>query len=381
MPPTWRSNAAQIFVAGRIAKIDQYWARSLIWDLFFLIEEWDLWEVAFRNPKTAKDMKKDWQTFQGGPTFKDKVLGSKRSLGTEIFDSVQPNVVQPLQQRFTSSHLTINFNAKGWFGTQAGFPDYKSMWDLRKTDADLNVNPSIDNPAHVRAKADRWALYGQFGKDDTKAEMQLAGQKTGTSMNLPHVKMTGQLGSGSETFFYSPKKAAVTDSQVFAALNYGHRQHGSNIHYGKSYFELDDDLKDDAFYFAMDTFTPVSTGMGYKTKAQRSKLYQVSANAFGGAILLAIKSQYDENKNKTSERLSKLLAKDLLEAAQNGPPKADTDENHLMIEAHIFREVLMKPGYINRVFVSRNEIAGAPNAVSNIKAFTQKTGIPHHYIP
>ena len=374
MPATWRSSAAQVFVAGRIAKIDDYWAvRKLTWDIFFIIEEWDLWDVAFPYPKMANDVKRDWKAYQAGPTFRDKLFGSKRTLGADIINSVESNVVTPLQQLFENSRLTINFNGNGWFGAQAGFPEYKSMWDRLKDNVSLNVSKSAANPADVRAKADRWALYGQFGKADTKAAM--------TGMNLPHVKKTDPGQGVGETFFYSPKKAKVTDSQVFAALNYGHRQHGSNIGYGQSYFELDDDFKKEAIFFAMDTFTPLYGASGIKTKAQRSKLYQISAGAFGGAILLAIKSQYDENPSNTNKTHSIELAKDLLQAARNGAPKEDTNENHLMIEAHIFREVKMARGCINRVFLSKKELSAAPNASNHLQAFTQQTGITHHYIP
>src|SRR5262249_45557065 len=154
--------------------------RKLTWDIFFIIEEGDLWDVAFPYPKMANDVKRDWKAYQAGPTFRDKLFGSKRTLGADIINSVESNVVTPLQQLFENSRLAINFNGNGWFGAQAGFPEYKSMWDRLKDNVGLNVSKSAANPADVRAKADRWALYGQFGKADTKAAM--------TGMNLPHVK-------------------------------------------------------------------------------------------------------------------------------------------------------------------------------------------------
>ena len=301
MPGQWRSSAAQVFVGGRITKIEQYWAStSLTFDLFEMIDEWDLWDAAFGG--MASKTKSDWATYRHGPGVAQgllmkvgKLTGISKPravpLGTELFTSMEQNVTLKMQTLFDKSRLTINFNAGGWFGAQAGFGEYKTMWDRLTTDASLNVNPDPKNPAHVRAKADRWALYGQFGKADT--DMAASG------VVLPHVKKQGGTTSA-PTWNYATTKPGPTDatkpmgvdSQVFAALNYGRRRHGANTTYGKSVFELDHGYKKDAIFFAMDTFTPVSTGSGYKSKSDRSKLYQVSANAFGGAILLAIKSQY-----------------------------------------------------------------------------------------
>ena len=375
MPANWRSSAAQVFAGGRIPKIDDYWrATQLSGELFFIIEEWDLWDVAFGG--LAKSTKKDWKAYRGESGFiaglATKVFGSKpRSLGSDLFGAIEQNVVQPLQTLFNTSRLTINFDAKGWFEKQAGFPEYITMWDRLKTDASLNVKPDDKNPAEVRAKADRWALYGQFGKADT----QTAG------MNLPHVKKVGGQTS-KPTWNYSATKPAASDSQVFAALNYGRRMHGSNTTYGKSCFELDHGFKQEAIFFAMDTFTAVYAGMGMpaKTKDQRSKLYQVSANSFGGAILLAIKSQCDENLSETNLNHSKELAADLLTAARIQTAKSDNAENHLFIEAHIFQKVDMTPACIAGIRVSKAEIATVPTARANIQAFTQKTGIPINYI-
>ena len=49
--------------------------------------------------------------------------------------------------------------------------------------------------------------------------------------------------------------------QVFAALNYGRRPHGSSTRYGYSSLVLDDGLKGDAIYYAGDTFLSVFPGM------------------------------------------------------------------------------------------------------------------------
>ncbi len=387
MSGEWRSAAAQTFVAGRITQVDGYWpANTLAADIFQLIDDWDLWAEAFGGK--AKKVKDRWRTMlvlrNGAKSAGDLVrklggvLGGKSEvgLGTDLLQELMTDVVTPLQNLAKQAPLTIGFKAPSWFGTGAGFDEYITMWDRHTTDAALTANQDPKNPAHVRAKADRHALYGQFA--DGKSQVGAAG------LALPHVKKTGGTTAPATLHYshnHSPAPGGAADSQVFAALNYGRRPHGANTEYGKSVFELDDGFKKDAIYFAMDTFTPVSTGSGVKAKADRSKLYQVSFNTFGGAILLATRSQYLGNPSPTHLANSKALIADLLSSARNGNPRPDSAENHLLIEAHIFRRVRMIPAQVRAVHLSRSECGTQLKAIqANATQFSHRTKIQVDYI-
>ncbi|MGP1664386.1 MAG: hypothetical protein ACTS5I_00420 [Rhodanobacter sp.] len=387
MTGEWRSAAAQTFVGGRITQVDDYWpANTLAANIFELIDDWDLWTEAFGGQ--AKKVKDRWRTMMvmrngvksaGGLARKlGGVLGGKSEvgLGTDLLQSLKTEVVTPLQALANRTSLTINFKALSWFDAGAGFDEYITMWDRSPTDALLTANEDPKNPAYVRAKADRHAMYGQFA--DGKSQVGAAG------LVLPHVKKMGGV-AAAPTMHYSanhPHPAGgVAHSQVFAALNYGRRPHGSNTEYGKSVFELDDSFKKDAIYFAMDTFTPVSTGSGFKAKADRAKLYQVSFNTFGGAILLATRSQYLGSPNATNLANSKALVADLLTSARTGNPRPDNAENHLLIEAHVFRRVLMIPAQVKSARISREECGTNLKAIqNNVAQFSRRTGIPVEYI-
>ena len=386
MTDEWRSAAAQTFVGGQITQVDGYWRGEVVAaNIFEMVSDWDLWDAAF-GPK-AKKVRDRWRAMLKLRNSQGSIAGVVRkvgavvrgkdevSMGTELFNDLKMDIVAPLQKLLDDTPLTINFTAKSWFENQAGFDEYTTTWDRKTTSASLNVNPDTKNPSHVRAKADRWALYGQIA--DSKARAQAAG------MQMPHVKRT--LGPDfKENLAYSDSggktDGVASDSMVFAALNYARRAHGSNTEYGKSVFELASGYKKNALYFAMDTFTPVSTGSGYKSKAERSKLYQITANTFGGAILLAIKSQYDGNKSPTNLQNSKELVIDLLQSARLKVPKADNKENHLLIEAHLFHKVRMNPAGVSSVRISSAECAGAPNLKANVTAFSGRTGVPVTYI-
>lgn len=387
MSGDWRSAAAQTFVGGRITQVDSYWpANTLAADLFQLIDDWDLWTEAFGGK--AKKVKERWRTMlvlrngvksAGGLVRKvGGVLGGKSEvgLGTDLLQDLKADVVAPLQKLANQAPLTINFTATGWFGTVPGFDEYITMWDRYTTDAALTANQDPKNPPDVRAKADRHALYGQFA--DGKNQVGAAG------LVLPHVKKQGGV-TAAPTMHYSPNHArapgGAADSQVFAALNYGRRLHGANTEYGKSVFELDDGFKKDAIYFAMDTFTPVSNGSGSKAKADRGKLYQVSFNTFGGAILLAIRSQYLGSPSATHLANSKALVADLLTSARDGNPRPDSAENHLLVEAHVFRRVKMIPTQVRAVHISRAECGANLGTVqANASQFSRRTGIPVDFI-
>jgi hypothetical protein len=345
-----------------------------------------LWTEAFGGK--AKKVKERWRTMlvlrngvksaSGLVRKVGGVLGGKSEvgLGTDLLQDLKADVVAPLQKLANQAPLTINFKATSWFGTGPGFDEYITMWDRYTTDAALTANQDPKNPAHVRAKADRHALYGQFA--DGKNQVGAAG------LVLPHVKKQGGV-TAAPTMHYSPNHArapgGAADSQVFAALNYGRRLHGANTEYGKSVFELDDGFKQDAIYFAMDTFTPVSNGSGSKAKADRGKLYQVSFNTFGGAILLAIRSQYLGSPSATHLANSKALVADLLTSARDGNPRPDSAENHLLVEAHVFRRVKMIPTQVRAVHISRAECGANLGTVqANASQFSRRTGIPVDFI-
>jgi hypothetical protein len=100
--------------------------------------------------------------------------------------------------------------------------------------------------------------------------------------------------------------------QVFSALNYGRRPHGSSTQYGWSHLVLKPDLKVDAIYFPGDTF--------YIAGAGDQATYQTL-----GKLYLNV-SKGD-------------LRKKLIESCLQGMQLDDTSKAEYLIEAHLFQEV------------------------------------------
>ena len=174
----WRSAAAQTFVGGQITQIDSYWQSSVLGaNIYELIEEYDLWSDAFGG--SGSKIKDKWKSMLALRTGQGSIgrvakarFGNLRGksevkLGTDLFQALKQDVVMHMHQMFNRSSLTINFKADGWFKDQAGWDSYTTMWDRKTSGTALSTNPDPQNPAHIRAKADRWALYGQFSEWQT----------------------------------------------------------------------------------------------------------------------------------------------------------------------------------------------------------------------
>lgn len=383
MAPTFKNDTAASFVDGRIAKIDGYWkpdAYSL--QILDKINELGLWDVAFRDPvkKWIRSYYRDYTT--NNPGFR-KVLGRKLGLAPpkpmkeDLKYWLQHGLLIPLQQCFRQSDLTINFNAKAMFGSGVpGYPEYTSMWE-RLTNKELkDYKASFGNFPNVRAKADRSAIYGQFsdGKQDVRD----------AKLVLPYVwdAAKGKAATGNDpdyTFKYSENKSKPDFKQVYAALNYKRRTHGANCTYGMSHIVLASGFKPKAFYFPLDTFTPLVQGSSIAPKKNRNKLYQVSATSFAGAILCAITKM--EEDNPMLAKWCNGIFQDLLEAAHGTSMGTDLTkyEDYLMVEAHIFQTVRMDSDCIQKLVISKSEVTDKA-ARNNLERFRFRTRIPYELV-
>jgi hypothetical protein len=149
---------------------------------------------------------------------------------------------------------------------------------------------------------------------------------TGSSKDISHGKLKpGTAASeiapklkGSEETGYSSKNKSFKPKakQVFAALNYGARPHGSNTYYGFSHLILKPGLKEKALYFPQDTFNEAAFGKG--------TMFQTAYHTLG--TLLAG---------------SRFLAGELWDCLVRKQSAPDTEETMLLVEAHLFTTVKM----------------------------------------
>lgn len=159
--------------------------------------------------------------------------------------------------------------------------------------------------------------------------------------------------------FFNPKS-----KQVFAALNYGYRPHGSTTQYGWSYLVLNPKFKTNALYFAGDTF--LCGQLGTKISGNHQVSYRFLGGIFGKAHMN--------------------MRNPLFNSCILGQKLRDTNDGYELLEAHLF-EPLTFAGNLQAIFISAKEGGRAMTASvlqtvqSNARAFANRHGAKLYFIP
>ncbi|MBX7105623.1 MAG: hypothetical protein K1X57_16185 [Gemmataceae bacterium] len=242
------------------------------------------------------------------------------------------DVYTMISQGLMNSELTINFDAGTWFLNENHYATYSQMYERATGPGGKMALKSSGNgnDAVTRAVADdlvtlpdEWAYAHPFSQ---RRRLYDALSATGSSKMISH----GKLKPGAEASDIAPKLKGTDATgynsknknfkpkakQVFAALNYGARPHGSNIYYGYSQLILKPGLKEKALYYPQDTFTEAAFGKG--TTGQTA--YHTLGTLIAG---------------------SRFLANELWNCHVRKLSMPDTDEPMLLVEAHLFTTVQM----------------------------------------
>jgi hypothetical protein len=232
-----------------------------------------------------------------------------------------------IHRTLQSRDLTINFEAGNWFKTENKYSTYGQMYE-RSVGSDgkmVLTDSDAKNPAVARAVADdlvtipeEWANAHPFSQ---RKRLHRAMNVSGASLELfsthrtianPGMapKMKGDKDSGYTTKNSDFKPKA---RQVFAALNYGGRLHGSCTYYGHSHIVLNPELKTDAFFYPSDTFYIAHKGAST----------QASLNTIGAL----------------TEHMSMSMMDLIWRSCYQNLLLPDTDSGDELVEAHIFRKL------------------------------------------
>ena len=260
-----------------------------------------------------------------------------------------------ITSRLQGANLTINFRAPGWFTEENSSESYLQMYERGVRGGRMVLtNKDPLNLPRQRVQDDDVATLPDGWKE---APRQAA---RGLAPEVGRGRMADKLSPGklkrndkglSE---YDPDQEFVASNvqfdpyakQVFAALNYGRRPHGSSTLYGHSYMVLDDKFKANALYFAGDTFEAGKTHLN-------SAKHQVSYDLLGGLLLKAWPNQ--------------LLRDDLIKSCLQCVRLPDTAEEHRLVEAHLFEKVAFR-GNITHLYISAKD--RPKDALGNEKDWT-----------
>ena len=310
------------------------------------------------NKGSGSKLKTDTiQAFRTDPILQARLKGYSGAKKDAYCADAYERLTKILQSRY----LTINLKSASWFTKENPYDSYAQMYQRAMAGGRMILDDSDQlNPAEIRVAADdrvtfptHWAgAQGPAqrglrpGNQSPQAIMSrmMAGKKLvpiggdtkGVLNQMPRTE-SELVGYESPNIRFDPKS-----KQVFAALNYGRRPHGSSTQYGNSYLVLNPKLKVDAVYFPEDTF--------YIPGADS----QVSFQTLGAVFLKAKPGMRGE----------------IINSCFDGVRLPDTSLGAELMEAHIFQPVT----FASDVVELRLE-PSSPGIMHNAKTFCKKWGI------
>lgn len=256
--------------------------------------------------------------------------------------------------RLQEAPLTINFKAPNWFSSENPYDDYTQMYERAvKNGKMMLTNDDPLNPARTRAGIDdhvtfptSWVEVSNLaGKPVYKVNAPEMPAR-GLSPDAAKSRLLSRMSPGELKAEFTPIPNSLQKNmhfeasntsfdpmskQLFTALNYGRRMHGSSTRYGHSHMVLSDRFKQRALYFAGDTFGSVMGQMN-------NSAHQLSYVLLGCVYLKA----------------TAVLRGDLEKSCLNDQVLPDTSEENLLLEAHLF-EPLKFTGGISTICISAKD--------------------------
>lgn len=243
-----------------------------------------------------------------------------------------------MTKRLQTAEMTINFKGPSWFMTENKYDSYTQMYERAVREVtppgqtpvkQMRLKDDPLNPATTRAATDDKVTFRKDMMSGDKFKAAFGG--LGRVMSPGALKApTADARDGefeASNPFFNPKS-----KQVFAALNYGRRPHGSAITYGHSYMVLNRKFKTNAIYFAGDTF---SFNMGAKVSADDQISYDLLGAIYGKANMHLRRDLYASCIHDGTLRDAKMAA----------------DELDLLLEGHLF-EPLTFAGNLEAIYIS-----------------------------
>lgn len=273
---------------------------------------------------------------------KKKIQTLQRKYGIDPDQHDWLELYKDITAKLQRAELTINLDAASWFAKANHYKTYATMYE-RGVGADGKMALQADaqgKDASVRAVVDdlitlpdEWANAHCFSQrrrlyDALTVSGARATRETLQSLSSPAPESRPLLKGTKDSGFKSVNKSLKPKAkQVFAALNYGGRPHGSCTFYGWSYIQLKPALKRSALYYAGDTYF----------SAARGAAQQATFETLGALV------EYADPLHLMPALWDSLVRRERQD---------DTALGELLVEAHIFRSLRMAED-VQTLFLSR----------------------------
>jgi hypothetical protein len=282
-------------------------------------------------------------------------------------------IYKVIQWNLQSADLTVNFNCETWFKSPNPYDTYTQMYQRAVEDGKMVLRDTEMNQADVRANADNAVTFpknwsgGQSPlQQGSRGELRGGGLRPGLQSQD---RIRRQMDTGKLVAIHNPDRELPAflagnqhfnpdTKQVFLALNYGRRPHGSAINYGYSYFVAKHELKPRCFYYAQDTFMRAKNGVD-------AGAIQVPYDNLGALL----EANGDEH-----------LRKAIFASCYEGQILEDqikTLQKFFLVEAHHFGELAFSK-HVDYMVISPNGLSDRnrwPTIVDNARAFCQRNGV------
>lgn len=275
--------------------------------------------------------------------------------------------IQEISKKLQSSDLTINFKCYKWSAGKNTYKAYTQMYDRGIRTVKLADGTETQE---MRLKAGG----GNFKRDDADTKVtftdkasspQMQGvarfMQTGGLVDAGKDDKTGEDVAKAANAHFNPKAR-----QIFAALNYGQREHASAPYYGESFLILKDELKLNAIYYPSDTFLQTDA----TKRATYGTLFAIVT--FAGRLM---RDQIIEvfHKNRSLEDVQGAGMGELLEAHIFDTVVFSKDVKELRLSLREAADGGAKDNF--------NPPIAADTIKNNAREFCQRNGIKLSFIP
>jgi len=279
-------------------------------------------------------------------------------------------IYKAIQLNLQSAELTVNFKCETWFEKENPYDSYTQMYQRAVKGRTMILKNTDLNDADLRAYADNMVTFPKSWKSELVPRERGDGPGLTPGRQTPR-RIQKQMDTGElvqinkddelPAFLAGNPHFNPHTKQVFLALNYGRRPHGSAFNYGYSYFVAKHELKPECFYYAQDTFMRAGKGVD------------------AGAIQVV----YDNLGVLLESGGSPFLMEAILESCYEGQvlpdllPENSKECKYFLIEAHRFGDFEFDK-HVDYMVISPRGLSDSavwPTVVANAKSFTKRNKI------
>lgn len=270
-----------------------------------------------------------------------------RRNNVQLTDAQKPGwqtVYDRIITRLQNANLTINMDAENWFGNENRYKTYATTYqkNLAKQDGKTVLKTQYKSTGEVSEGADSrlhaddrttlpedWGSASRLHPQRRRLYKAMSANKGKDINSLTRV----DLGNGKEGFAIENRHFNANAKQVFAALNYARRPHGSSVYYGYSHIVLRPELKRKAIYFPGDTYMVAM--------ARNSTQRQCTFETLGAVLAYCMDS----------------MSNAIWQSCYDNLRCEDTEDAFELLEAHVFDEVRIDKD-VQELWLSRRKKDG-----------------------